>query len=241
MVFTSPAVIGKDIGEELGLNTAIRGRILLKNIGDTSITLHSASITSTSGGGFYILGQQNGNVPIIKSNPEYRVQLPNSPELTVGSIDLNNKNIKIRKNFTPGLEGGYMFDLLDSPGGTFIQKNNGVIQNIVTRDKLETDYFINDLFIRNNSDTNILPGASEAYIEVVFQGLDSSNLNHGIIYEILDPAEQGLIQYTDENGIAIANILGSKSSQYYTADLTITSSSKYSPQVGEIKVYVNIE
>jgi len=242
LLFTSPAIIkGKDIGEELSLDTSIRGRVVLRNVGDKAVTLYSATITPEEQVTFKILGQSGGDVPILKKqliSSDYEYVLPPysaSVDLRGGTIDLNNKRIKLRKNFTGGLEGGYMFDLLDSPGGTFVQYNNGVIRSLDNpNEKIETNYFINEIFIQNNK-TNILGGGEEAYIEIVFEGVNRSDL----LYNLID--ENGnRIQNVDPGG-SQGDIVLFAENKYYNANLSISSSSKYGTKDGLVKVYVNVD
>lgn len=242
LLFTSPAIIkGKDIGEELSLNTSIRGRVVLRNVGDKAVTLYSATITPEEQVTFKILGQSGGDVPILKKqliSSDYEYVLPPysaSVDLRGGTIDLNNKRIKLRKNFTGGLEGGYMFDLLDSPGGIFVQYNNGVIRSLDNpSEKIETNYFINEIFIQNNK-TNILDGGEEAYIEIVFEGVNRSDL----LYNLID--ENGnRIQNVDAGG-SQGDIVLFAENKYYNASLSISSSSKYGTKDGLVKVYVNVD
>lgn len=244
LIFTSPLVIvDKGIGQELTPQGSVRGRILLKNIGEQPLQLYTATITSDFTSNFSILGSQNNNVPIIKSNPIYEFTLPSvegSADLTVGSISLNGKTIKLRKSFTPGLEGGYIFDLIEGPGGTFVQYNNGLIMNLETRERVSVNYFVNEVFILNNSQagTNILNGGEESYIEVALFDLHEISVEKSL--ECRGSEGFALLQYTDEDGNSVDDILVSIGNQFITANLEITSDYEYSPQFGQVKAYLHV-
>lgn len=330
LVFTSPFVMKvKDVGEELSIDTNFRGRLLLRNIGDKSITLENAFLINKLNGqvslggdlrnrlegidtsflrdlnvgdkirandeiftinsiesntllilneshptgfrnteiysvsadsdGFYILGQQNDNVPLIKknlhsSNREFflpaqgsGVNLSNVDE----TISLYNKKIRIRNAFTGGIEGGYIFDVVEVGGQSFIQYNNGVIRDLSNKNiTLETDYFINEEFIKNSGNTtNVLNGGEESYIEIVFKGVKRSNSYYNLLY-MTEPVrnEQGSIITSSEEGGALLgdslsdgsfNIIGAETSRYYSTSIVIDSDSLHGSKSGEVKIYIN--
>ena len=250
LVFTSPFVMKvKDIGQELNIDTNFRGRLLLRNIGDQPITLSSANIINDSL--FYILGQQGSNVPLVKkdlSNSDRQFILPaqdSSINLSneSGTINLYNKEIRLRKAFAEGVEGGYIFDVIEAGGQSFIQYNNGVIRDLTNKNiTLETNYFINEQFIENNT-TNILNGGEESYIEIVFKGVNQSDLSYNLLY-MTEPAENvpseqgGAIIGTVLNGDDFS-VIGTEISRYYSTSIVIDSDSLYGSKSGEVKIYVN--
>ena len=250
LVFTSPFVMKvKDVGQELSIDTNFRGRLLLRNIGDQPITLSSANIINDSL--FYILGQQGSNVPLVKkdlSNSDRQFILPpqdSSANLSneSGTINLYNKEIRLRKAFAEGVEGGYIFDVVEAGGQSFIQYNNGVIRDLTNKNiTLKTDYFINEQFIENNT-TNILNGGEESYIEIVFKGVNQSDLSYNLLY-MTEPAENvpseqgGAIIGTVLNGDDFS-VIGTEISRYYSTSIVIDSDSLYESKSGEVKIYVN--
>ena len=253
LVFTSPFVMKvKDVGEELSIDTNFRGRLLLRNIGDQPITLSSANIINDSL--FYILGQQGSNVPLIKkdlSNSDRQFILPpqdSSVNLSneSGTINLYNKEIRLRKAFTEGVEGGYIFDVVEAGGQSFIQYNNGVIRDLSNKNiTLETDYFINEEFIKNaNNATNVLNGGEESYIEIVFKGVKQSDLSYNLLYMTEPaenvPSEEGGALLGDDLSGGSFDIIGTETSRYYSTSIVVDSDSLYGSKSGEVKIYINI-
>lgn len=246
LILTSPLVMKEEgIGEDIGIDTLLRGRLKIKNIGDQPIQVDTIYIHAEFGVNFSILGQDENDVPIVKQDldaQDYQYTLPEHSENIVlvnedQTIDLSKKRIKLRKAFTEGLEGGYIFDLVGEPGGTFIQYNNGLIVSMDdSRNKLRTDYFINDTFIRNNK-TNILNGGEESYVEILFEGIKTENLYYNLIDENGDAIQYMPLSNPD---VAGGGILMRASTRYYEASALVYSSSIYSPQQAEIKVFVDI-
>lgn len=262
LVFTSPLVMKvKDVGQELGLDTNFRARLLLKNIGDKPISLSTATLynlqTNDDSSLFYILGQKNGNVPLIKKNADRQFQLPTNGAGGIlsnddGTINLYNKEVRLRKTFAEGMDGGYIFDVIEPGGQSFIQYNNGLIRDLSNKNiTLQTDYFINTIFIQNqNNATSVLNGGEEAHMEIVFKGVNQSQLTYNLLY-MTEPIkdDQGVIQTESEVGGSIVgtvlsgddfNIAGTEISRYYSSSIVINSSSLYGPRSGSVKVYVNI-
>ena len=261
LVFTSPFVMKvKDVGQELSLDTNFRARLLLKNIGDKSITLNTATLynlqTNDDSSVFYVLGQENGNVPLIKKTADRQFQLPayGTGEVlsnTDETINLYNKEIRLRKTFAEGIDGGYIFDVVEPGGQSFIQYNNGLIRDLSNKNiTLQTDYFINTIFIQNqNNAPSVLTGGEQAHIEIVFKGVNQSQLTYNLLY-MTEPIkdDQGVIQTESEIGGSIVgtalsgddfNVAGAEISRYYSTSIIINSSSLYGSKTGRVKVYVN--
>lgn len=234
LTFTSPLIMKEEgDGEDLNQNSILRSRVILQNIGTEALNLYNASITPESLGEFSIIGQ-GSRFPAVKTlgllKHQYNVTLPPS---RFGS--LNNAKIALAKSYTEGTSGGIYFDQLNDAGlviDTFFQSNQGWIKSIRTASFVDNDpdAFVTESFIQNNSINSLAPG-EQAYIEVLFKGIpDTSN---------------SVKRLTDQYGNKIVTdqseyIEISRNSGYYLAYLTISTSNQFSPQVGQVMIYIDI-
>jgi hypothetical protein len=100
LVFTSPfAFSKKDSEEDIGFGQIIKGRILLKNIGDSPVDLYNASVSARTGGSFSMVGQNGGNIPAVVGSDleksDYIFDLPvNEPLISDPSVDFDLRERK---------------------------------------------------------------------------------------------------------------------------------------------------
>lgn len=215
--------------------TRVSGLIKLTEPLSSTPSLGSTfTITNFDDGSYFsILAKSGSNIPMINTSEsnDRRFILPDDSGLGIFST----REIRIGKKFKSGPEGGYTFvylgaDLQEISGGeTFIQFNNGTIRSLTNRDfVVNATSFVNEQFISNNL-TNILNGGEEGYIEVVFSGVDESE-----IVELLNVNGNELV--TSDTGDSIELL---RSSRYYNATISISSDSLYGTQTGEIKIFID--
>lgn len=234
----------KGIGEDISLNTPVRGRVIVQNIGGRELTLFTALILSEDGSRFKILGQDHDSndvpaVPLIVNPQHYQYTLPPHSEsegivLTNQFLDLSEKTIKLRKGYTEGVEGGYMFDVIgDSGGDTYVQHNNGLIRSLSDPSSyLRTDYFINEIFIENNKINTLQPG-QQAYIEVMMLGLKAEDY---VFY--LSDESRNRISFINEDNNTDGNLFLKFGSKYYESVLYISTSEENRSSV--IRAYLDL-
>jgi phage-related protein len=248
LIFTSPFIMrSQDSQERLSIYNPFRSKFLLKNIGDTPIDLSYCSISGRENLQFSILGQENNDVPMVSKNlvaSDYEYTLPLQGTLPAESglsnssstIDLHGANIRLRKGFLGGDEGGYIFELQDKTR-SFIQYNDGLIRDLGNADyMLQTNYFINYDFITGNK-TSILNAQESSDIEIIYQGADESDL----FCNLLDIDGDNLIYMTDTNpSTEGGNILLKEASRYYEQEILISGNYLNSPKSGDVRIYLNI-
>ena len=234
LTFTSPLIMKKEgDGQDLNQNSILRSRVILQNIGTEVLSLYSASIVPESLGEFSIIGQ-GSRFPAVKTlgllKHQYNVTLPAS-----GFGSLNNAKINLSKSYTEGTSGGIYFDQLNDAGlvvDTFFQSNQGWIKSIRTASFIDNDpdAFVTENFIKNNAIASLSPG-EQAYMEVLFSGITDASDS---IKRLVDQYGNKII--TDQSKY----IEISRNSGYYLAQLTISTSNQFSPQVGEVMIYIDI-
>lgn len=244
LVFSSPASFSVEgDGERIVPGEVSKVRVKLKNIGDTPITLNSASATAKNVGIFNILGQVGSNVPFVPYDLDREDYIYTLPSVSF-PYNLGGKTIKLSKSYTPGIsDGGQMFTVVTGyPGNykpeqvngvsnSFFQNNrrqikSGINENINTFYRDSSYYVVDEFFKKNTKST--MSGGEEGYLDVVFGGISQSNL-----YVALQANADSIV---DNAGNTIVVDL---SNTYFYADLEIQSSSRYSPQVGQLKVFVS--
>lgn len=236
LVFTSPAVMrSENQGTPINISDVFRSRIYLKNIGDKPLFVNSISINSSINDGSYfsIIGRSGSSTPIINTSASNNYRFITHANAGLGIF--SSREIRLGKKFKSGPEGGYTFVYLGrnlneiSSGETFIQFNNGTIRSLTNRDfVVNGTSFVNQQFISNNA-TNVLGGGEEGYVEVVFSGVNESE-----IIELLNVNGSELI--TADSGDYIELF---RSSRYYNATISISSNSLYGIQTGQIKIFID--
>jgi phage-related protein len=255
LVFTSPfAFSKKDSEEDIGFGQIIKGRILLKNIGDSPIDLYNASVAARTIGSFSMIGQNGSNVPAVVGSDleksDYIFDLPvNEPSISDPSVDfdLKGKKIKLSKSYSAGIRGGQSFTVVTGSAGnyrpekingrvnSFFQNNVGQIKSTLSSSQkfFDCDYFVVEEFFKNNTVTQIA-GGGEAFVDVLFGGIQQSEVS----FEILTDQDVG-INDTDNASSTIDSLEIIKLGGYYYGDLVVSSSTDYSPQTASLKVYID--
>lgn len=245
LIFSSPISFSlQDEGEAIIPGEKGKARVKIKNIGDLPIQLSSASVASRTLGSFYILGQNGtSNVPYVSedlSREGYIFDLP-SENFPFG---LDGKKIKLSKSYAPGIsDGGQMFTVVTGSVGnyrseqvngvsnSFFQNNRGQIKSGINENAnypfQDSEKYIIEKFFENNTSASI-PGGDQGYIDVEFGDISKEN----IYVNLSDSASDSITTN------ALDNIVVDLSNRYFYADLTIQSSTRYSPQVGELRVFV---
>jgi len=245
LIFTSPIAFSlQGDGEVIVPGEKCKARLKLQNIGDTSVTLNSASVSST----FSIVGQIGSNVPAVLENissSDYIFQIPSNGNFP---FNLAGRYAKLSKAYTHGLsDGGQMFtlvnqdptdptkfitDVVNGVPNTFFQNNRGEIRSGINEPS-QSEFIIGDYvveqFFKNNTVSSI-PGGDSAYIDVVYAGVTVGDLNINI--------SDGTDNIVDASNNEIV-ILGTN--QYNNGTIQIDSSTAYSPQEGILKVFVGSE
>jgi phage-related protein len=249
LIFTSPiSFSNKDEGEQIIPGEKGKARIKLMNIGDKPVSLYSSSVSTIGDiGTFSIIGQDiNSSVPFVGDDlnkEDYIYDLPSAGF----PFGLNGKKIKLSKSYTPGVsDGGQMFtvvtgsagnyktEIVNSVPNTFFQNNRGQIKSGIN-ETFNTAYRACDKFaIENffvNNQKSIMEAGEEGYIDIEFFGVGRSDvsvaLTDGFSDEIIDNNADTLLLETVN--------------QYYFGELSISSSTLGSPQVGELKIFVAAE
>lgn len=166
-----------DDSENLNYQNKFRKRITFRNTGDKSLTVNSVKIQN---GPFVIVARNSSSdIPILIEGREYDYVFQLSPDSSL-PFGLNNQNIKMFKQYSDGVAGGITFAAIDSNGNrlidngkasSFLQNNNGAILNLVTGEtNVGYAKFINELFIQNNSTSNVVQSGETGYIDVYYNG-----------------------------------------------------------------------
>ena len=126
---------------------------------------------------------QTEDVPVLIEGRDYDYFsiLPAGGSLP---FELNNRSIKIFKQYSEGVAGGITFTVVDGSGNriildgkpnSFLQNNTGTIKNLVTGES-DSSYngYINDMFVHNNKESVLEPGET-GYIDVYYNGALSVN------------------------------------------------------------------
>ena len=245
LIFSSPISFSlQDEGERIIPGEKGKARVMLKNIGDTPINLYHAEAIERTLGVFNILGQNaSDNVPFVSKKldrEDYIYSLPNSNF----PFGLAGRTIKLSKSYTPGIsDGGQMFTVVTgSPGNyrpeqvngtsnSFFQNNRGQIKSGIN-DSVNTffqdseNYVVDEFFRKNTKST--IDGGEEGFIDVEFGDISEAN-----VYVNLNGNSDDIID-NNSNNIVVDLV-----NRYFYADLRIQSSTRYSPQVGELKVFVS--
>lgn len=267
LVFSSPLALAiKGQGGIVTTDQIAKKRMFLKNIGDKPITLNSANLNPQLPNTFSILGQTGNNVPAVQPNlldrNDYIVTLPNSGALNFSQFDLRNKVVRFSKSYSNGLENGHMFDIMtgsnpyypeviEGAKNTFFQNNRGQIKSGVSTNSptefYDCEYFTISEFLKENTTTQI-DGGEEAYIDIKFNGVSEQDKNI-LAGEITEPThnlfgEEPQINWvsgTDPNFVTSDehDLVVSNNERYYYCDIEINSSTAYSPQTGELKIYIS--
>lgn len=244
LVFESPVCFSlQDEGERIIPGEKGKVRVKLKNIGDTPIQLYNAEAIERTIGTFVVLGQVNVNVPFVPydlDKEDYIYTLPNQNF----PFGLAGKTIKLSKSYTPGVsDGGQMFTVVTGSAGnyrpeqvngvsnSFYQNNRGQIKSGINENinslYQDSDYYVVEEFFKQNTKSTI-EGGEEGYIDVEFGDISQSS-----VYVNLSANSDFVV---DDNG---NNVVVDLVNRYFYADLRIQSSTRYSPQVGELKVFVS--
>lgn len=166
-----------DDSENLNYQNKFRKRITFRNTGDKSLTVNSVKIEN---GPFVIIARNSSSdVPVLIEGGEYDYVFQLNPDSSL-PFGLNNQKIKMFKQYSDGVAGGITFAAIDSNGNrlidngkasSFLQNNNGAIINLITGETSKSyNGFINELFIQNNSTSNIVQSGETGYIDVYYNG-----------------------------------------------------------------------
>jgi phage-related protein len=244
LVFSSPVSFSMDgEGERIIPGEKGKTRVKFKNIGDTPVQLYNAEAIERTIGTFDILGQSNSNVPFVPydlNKEDYIYTLPN----VNFPFNLAGKTIKLSKSYTPGIsDGGQMFTVVTGSAGnykpeqvngvsnSFFQNNRGQIKSGINENintlYQDSDYYVVEDFFRQNTKSTI-EGGEEGYIDIEFGDISQTS-----VYVNLRSNSDSII---DANG---NNIVVDLTNRYFYADLRVQSSTRYSPQVGELKVFIS--
>lgn len=237
LTFSSPVVFNRqDDQNKLKFDEKLRHRLLLKNQGNFDLQIESISIESMGEAEFRIIGQQGpSDIPVFNKNiagDDYVIMLPPGSNLP---FDLNNKEVKISKSFTPGLDGGFSFKVTN--GDSFFQNNRGHIINMTTGevDKNKND-FVYENFVRNNA-INVIRENTEAYLDMEFLGIDSEDFAYDFVYQ--KNGENVDLMWQLENESFGGNLQGYFSERFFYGKVIIKSNSLFGDQEGLLKIYLN--
>lgn len=229
VAFLNPFVMSEqDVGETIKNNEVLRKRLYIKNLGDRDLNINQIYVAGSGSRSFEKLGNRNGVVTSNLDREDYIFTLPPTPFLP---FDLNNKTIKLSKLYTDGPEGGMAFTVVVRVGdgwapegfgasNVFFQNNKGRIKR-GNSDYQDCDYFINTLFINNNS-TDVIDGKSEGYIDVVSRPSNNTSVTSSNYQNLV---LNGLVLSTQNPGIHYGTI-------------QVLSNGIYPTTNGLIKIYV---
>ena len=248
LIFSSPISFSlQDEGEKVVPGEKAKARVLFKNIGDHDIELYSAIASSRGIGSFNVIGQTgNNNIPFVYDNltrNDYIFQLPAAGF----PFGLNGKFVKLSKSYTPGVaDGGQLFtvvtgtndpfnyksEIVNGVPNSFFQNNRGQIKSGINENinifyQSSQKYVVESFFEKNGS--NLVPGGAEGYIDVEFLDLTESNV-------FLNLETSSSDEVTTEGG---DNIVISTANGYFYGDLIVESTTAYSPQTGELKIFIS--
>lgn len=230
-----------DLDGGLSAGQLYRARIPLENVGDSEVTINSITIENFGTASFYILGQSGNDSSVVVSREltasDYTIQLPDTQEL---DSTFRNKTIKLRKNFEPGIKGGYTFTIVGEESlGSFIQYNTGQIQSTLNNEIFTTSYFVNTPLIENKK-TNVLQGGAEGFIEVVFDGLSYQTKEYHLAGSGEGFNYDGTSTTVDAiNADSGGKIILGKGQSYEKAKISINSNGRFPTVDSNISIYID--
>lgn len=256
LVFSSPVALAiKGQGGVVTVGQIAKKRMFLKNIGDLPVRLDTVVLNPQVPNTFSVLGQTgNNNIPAVipqgLTRDDYIFQLPATTDLDFDGFSLSDRVVKLSKSYENGLENGHMFDtmtgsdpyyveMINGSKNTFFQNNRGQVKSGVSTatptEFQSSDYFIVSKFLEQNTVTGI-DGGAEAYMDVSFNGITEQDLN-----VLVDAETNSQIGWVDEAspGVRQGDLAISNHGRYYYCDMVINSSTEFSPQTGELKVYIS--
>ena len=247
LIFSSPLSFSiEGEGEQIVPGERGKGRVQLKNIGDKPLTLYTAQTQSVDHGQFSVVGQVSSNVPFVSeelNREDYFFDLQ-SAGLPFG---LNGKTVKLSKSYTPGVsDGGQMFTVVTGSAGnykseivngvpnSFYQNNRGQIKSgineVLNFNYQECNSYVVENFFKKNA-KSVIEGGEVGYIDVEF-----FDINFSDVYINLSDGSSNTIVDNFSNPILVGLV-----NRYFLGELIIDSSSDFSPQVGDLKIYVAAE
>lgn len=247
LIFTSPLVFSRETDRErISAGQKLKARLELKNIGDLPVQLTSATLSDPSF--FEILGDSSTTIPAVPYDLEpagYLVTLPNQGF----PLNLNGATVKLSKSYSPGIkEGGQLFSRMVSDGNggwnydtdgngvrvTYFQNNLGEIKDGINTtspgEYVACETFVSESLFAAQSISEI-GGNKSAYIDILFKGKTSEELNGSLSASTSQP--ENLVDSSNNNLV----IPGGNNYQY--GEISIASSTSYSPQAGILKVYID--
>jgi phage-related protein len=174
VAFINPFVMSEEnVGDTIQASERLKKRMYVKNLGDADLSIDSISIFYNGDRVFEKIGDFVGLVIGDVARENYIYQLPSNQNLP---FNLNGQYIKLSKSYTDGPAGGQSFIVMQEVNGIFVpaqvgpdhvffQNNKGRIKK-GNSDYIDCNYFINTLFLTQNSD-NIIPGKSDGYFDIV--------------------------------------------------------------------------
>ena len=225
--------------------------IEITSIEEVNENAPAGSTQSTDGGSFEIVGATTSNsIPLVPS------KLP--PEdyiFQIGSLDpdpltLSNKYVRLSKSYSAGLkDGGQIFTVMELQNGVYVpkivsgkrdsyfQNNLGQIKNgmdLSTPGEYQ-DYsqFIVESFFKQRN-VSELAGGEEGYLDIVFTMPDKGDLFKDLIDKTGSDSNDIIDNTSDQNNIVI-----SMANRFHHGEITVTSSTHYSPQKGKLTCFVS--
>ena len=130
----------------------------------------------------------------------------------------------------------YYPEVIEGAKNTFFQNNRGQIKSGVSTNSptefYDCEYFTISEFLKENTTTQI-DGGEEAYIDIKFNGVSEQDLN------LLADADGDQVNWTNNSNVVQGDLIVSNNERYYYCDIEINSSTAYSPQTGELKIYIS--
>lgn len=196
LIFTSPLVFSKGTDRErISAGQKLKARLELENIGDLPVQLTSATLSDPSS--FEILGDSSTTIPAVPYDLEptgYLVTLPSQGF----PLNLNGATVKLSKSYSPGIkEGGQLFSRMVSDGNggwnydtdgngvrdAYFQNNLGEIKGGINTaspgEYVSCETFVSESLFAAQSISEI-GGNKSAYIDILFKGKTSEELNHNL-------------------------------------------------------------